>query len=55
MNESDKHSLHIEEHIRCLIGNEFKISDKQKDKLNEHIKTHRQYERLTRQALALQA
>jgi hypothetical protein len=55
VNESDKHSLHIEEHIRCLIGNEFKISDKQKDKLNEHIKTHRQYERLTRQALALQA
>ncbi|HHU43796.1 MAG: hypothetical protein QM214_01615 [Bacillota bacterium] len=55
VDESDKHSLHIEEHIRCLIGNEFKISDKQKDKLNEHIKTHRQYERLTRQALALQA
>lgn len=50
VDETDDHALHIAEHIRYLIGSEKEISDEEKKRVGEHIRTHRVYDRLTKEA-----
>ena len=51
--DTDDHSLHIEEHIRYLISEENDLSQQDRKTLSEHIRRHRVYLRLTNEADAL--
>lgn len=53
--EIDNHALHIEEHTRYLISAETPLSDKQRQKLMEHIRLHKKYQRLQKEADMLSA
>ena len=48
--DNDNHALHIAEHVRYLIGSEKELSDVEKKRLCEHIRTHRVYDRLVKEA-----
>ena len=48
--DTDNHSLHVAEHIRYLIGSEKELTDIEKKRLCEHIRTHRVFDRLTKVA-----
>lgn len=50
VDEIDAHSLHIDEHTRFMISQEFAVNEQTKQKLDEHIKTHRRYARLLNEA-----
>ena len=50
VDEADNHALHIAEHVRHLIGSETDLSKEEKKRLTEHIRTHRVYDRLTKEA-----
>lgn len=48
--DTDDHSLHIEEHIRYMISEENDLSEQDRKTLSEHIRRHRVYLRLTDEA-----
>lgn len=50
VSETDNHKLHIEEHTRYLISAESDLNDSDKERLGEHIRTHRVYQRLEKEA-----
>lgn len=54
VSETDNHILHIEEHTRYLLGAENGLTDKEAEKLSEHIRNHRVYIRLNKEADSLQ-
>lgn len=54
VSEIDKHSLHLNEHISYMVSGENTADEKEKERLMAHIRTHRKYERLMKEALNLQ-
>jgi hypothetical protein len=51
--EVDEHDLHIKEHIRCVISDEFKLNEEAKERIFAHIRSHRKMQRLQAEADAL--
>jgi len=51
--EFDNHNIHVSEHTRFLLSKECTLSDAKREELNAHIKTHRQYAKLIKEADAL--
>ena len=47
--EIDNHDIHIKEHIAFMLGGEFekKSNEKIKEKMLEHIRNHKKYQKLT--------
>ncbi len=50
VSETDNHKLHIGEHTRYLISAESDLNEKDKERLSEHVRTHRVYLRLENEA-----
>lgn len=53
IDEIDNHSLHIDEHTKYIVSSEYSITDKQKEKIIKHIREHRKYQRLQKEATML--
>lgn len=53
--EIDNHALHIEEHTRYLISGETPLRDDHRQRLLEHIRLHKKYQRLQKEADMLSA
>ncbi len=49
--ETDDHSLHISEHVRALISEEDEYSAEARERIAEHIRSHRRIQRVEREAM----
>ncbi len=45
----DNHELHIYEHTRTLLSGEFSYKEDMKERINEHIRTHRKMKKIEMQ------
>lgn len=48
--EVDNHSLHIDQHIKAVISEEYTLAPEKKNELLEHIRDHRRFIRLSQEA-----
>nr|MDD4315924.1 hypothetical protein [Clostridia bacterium] len=53
--ETDNHALHIEEHTRFIISSETPVNDNKRQKILDHIRLHKKYQRLQKEADAISA